>query len=522
MSLLKKPKNLMMIIVCISLWSCQKNEINEPDNLLSDAELTTNLKHNAKEELKLEFSKALFAAMKENESLRRLIKEEALKKFDNDYDILYSLIKDKVLDDGQTVHTIMLAYLGNSLMSKIEKEMPTLTIYIPELPEGYFSAESWNTTNQIPQIAYNVKSTNDVPIIKSESESFILPSYEIPLFPVIVVKENERVVTTTGSGSKGISSKNSERNIFKSSDGVTYRFLDDSFNKALNSESKNNISYFEKNTIDPKHIAAYDFFENQAGWQRDHIYYDLTPTSSRGPFSYDFREYITSFRLRGGGGWSDGVNAYNKIADQTGDPRIGIQYVQGYPQTYGSWTDGVFEFKVTALINAKNGIGAEYVTYFPVPARDLFRIRTSTPSGEDYNTLRLRHLRTKTFSPNLALMKWDLDQYASTIRIDIEEVDRTETVSTTDTRTVKFATNFGIDVGFGKKVKIGLEFGASLEETRTQSITRSYTQDNDRLGSVIIDFADDCINKSPSGNYYLGTEYITGWFEIDLVPLRVQ
>lgn len=522
MSLLKKPKNLMMILACVSIWSCQKNEINESDNSLSDIELTSNLEHSAKEELKLEFSKALYATLKENESLRRLIKEEALKKFDNDYDILYSLIKDEVLDNGQTVQTMMTTYLGDALLEKIEKEMPTLTIFVPELPESSFSAELWNTVNQIPQVAYNVKSTNDVPIIKSESQSFILPSYEIPLFPVIVVKENERVVTTTSSGSKGISSKNSEKNIFKSSDGVTYRFLDDSFNKALNTETKNTINSFQKSTVDPKHIAAYDFFENQAGWQRDHIYYDLTPASSRGPFNYDFKEHITSFRLRGGGGWSDGVNAYNKIADQTGDPRIGIQYVQGYPQTYGSWTDGVFEFKVTALINAKNGIGAEYVTYFPAPPRDLFRIRRSTPSGEDYNTLRLRHLRTKRFYPDLALMKWDLDQYASTIKIDIEEVDRTETVSTTDTRTVKFATNFGIDIGFGKKVKIGLEFGASREETKTQSITRSFTQDNDRLGSVIIDFADDCVNKSPSGNYSIGTEYTTGWFEIDLVPLRVQ
>ncbi|KZS39653.1 hypothetical protein AWE51_08355 [Aquimarina aggregata] len=510
-------------IASLCLWSCQEPEIAEESAETIPQIRIDEINHTSKDILKKVFAEALAKSLNESVSLRMLLKEESLKKFDNDYDVLYHMIKDRQLLDGKTLRTTLENHLGEEKLLEIEQELPTLTIFIPELPEDSFSADIWDATTQIPHVAYNVKSTNDVPVIKSNSEIFVLPSHEIPLFPVIVVKENERVILDGKSSSKGFSTKNSEKNILKTNDGISFRFLDDSFNRNLNKE---NESFSEKDlaksTVDPKHIAAFDFFENQAGWQRDHLYYNQSPTSPKGPFLFDFQEHITSFRLKGGGGWSNGVVAYNKIADQTGDPRIGIQYVQGYPQTYGSWTDGVFEFKVTALINAKNGIGSEFITYFPVQARDLFRIRRSTPSGEDYNTLRLRHLRTKRVNLNLPLIKWDLDQYASTIKIEIEEVDRTEAITTTDTRTVKYATNFGFDIGFGKKVKIGLEFGASREETKTQTITKTYTAENDRLGAIIADFADDCVRKSSSNNYSVGRRYTTGWFEIDLAPLRVQ
>ncbi|AXT52080.1 hypothetical protein D1818_14990 [Aquimarina sp. BL5] len=517
---LYKKTTYLFAITSFFLWSCQKNEISDESSEAVPEEISLEqVEHTPKEELKQAFAQGLAKSVRESESLRALLKNEALKMFDNDYDVLYQLIKDNELSDAKTVKTLLEDYLDKELLLQIEEQLPTLTIFVPNLPEGSFSAENWDVTSQIPDVAYNVKSTNDVPIIKSNKENFVLPAYKIPLFPVIVIKESERVILDNEPGKKGISSKNNRNNSFKSKDGVGFRFLDDSFNRNLNIQYPlNKDEAFAKSNVDPKHIAAYDFFETQVGWQRDHLYYDLTPMSDRGPFVFDFREHITSFRLKGGGGWSNGVIAYNKIADQTGDPRIGIQYVQGYPQTTGSWTDGVFEFKVTALINAKNGIGSEFVTYFPAPARDLFRIRSSTPSG---TTLRLRNLRTKRFYPNLALMNWDLDQYASTIKIEIEEVDRTETITTTDTRTVKYATNFGIDVGFGKKVKIGLEFGASLEETRTETISKTYTLENDRLGAIIANFADDCIRKSGS-NYSVGTRYTTGWFEIDLAPLRVQ
>ena len=527
MTLFKKSKSVLMIIMALGIWSCNESEIEE--STPSPQQAVKLPEHSSKEKLKMTFSKALYHALLKNESLRTMLKEEALKMFDNDYDVLYHLVKDNILDNGKTFKELMADQLGDQKLAEIETKLPAITIFIPSLPNETFSADTWDTKRQIPQIGYNIKATNDVIMIKNEVETYVLPSYEIPIFPAIVVKESERVVIANGNGIKGISSKNQEKNIVKSADGIQFRFLDDSFNRNISkalSQPSEEEDINPKNAIDPKHRAAYDLFENHPnGWQRDHIYYDLTPANSKGPFSFDFREHITRFKLKGGSGggsstWFYGLNAYNKIADQTGDPRIGIQYVQGYPQTVGGWTDGFFEFKVTVLLNAKNGIGAEYVTYFPVSARDLFRVRQSTPNG---TSLRLRHLRAKTVRLNLPLFKWDLDNYASTIKIEIEEVDRTEVITTTDTRTVKFATNFGLDLSIPiKKVKLGLEFGASLEETKTQTISKTYTLDNDRLGAVIIDFADDCVRKNSNNNYYVGTQYDTGWFKIDVAPLKVQ
>ncbi|MEM9341251.1 MAG: hypothetical protein AAGA66_21150 [Bacteroidota bacterium] len=517
-----KSLSTVFFIVALTglLWSCEDTEIqNQPTEDQPDAVME--LEHSSKEQLKRAFATSLAKSVAESKSLRQLIKEQSLRKFDNDYDILYELVKNEPVEDGRTLQQLLEQNLASAFdLSLIEKELPTLTIFVPSLPNDAFSAEVWDVDAQIPLVGYNVKSSNHVPIIRNDGSGYVLEDYLIPTYPVIVVKENERVVVSDQIGARGTSSRISASSSFQSEDGVQFNFLDDCFNAALNGEREQ--ARQSETAIDPKLIAAYDVFEGTTGWQRDHVYYGLTPTSDRGPFSYDFQEHITSFRMLGGSGWERGVRAYNKIADQTGDPRIGIRYRYGYPETYGSWTDGIFEFKVIALVNGKNGVGAQFITYFPAPPRDLFRIRISTPQGEDYNTVRLRNLRVKRLYVNLPLVKWDLDQYASSIKIEVEEVDRTETITTTDTRVVKFAQNFGFDLGFGEKVKIGLKFGADLEQTQTSSVTKAYSLANDKLGSVIMNFADNCVRKNYNDTYSAGTRYSTGWFELDLAPKRVQ
>lgn len=63
--------------------------------------------------LKKTFGIALAELLEENCSVRKLLKEEASKMFDKDYDVLYHLIKDKMLDDGLTFRESLLKFYKN-------------------------------------------------------------------------------------------------------------------------------------------------------------------------------------------------------------------------------------------------------------------------------------------------------------------------------------------------------------------------------------------------------------------------
>lgn len=108
------------------------------------------------------FSIALSKVVYQNQPVRELIKKEALGKFDNDYDVLYPLIKDRIIADGKTVHTLLAEALGDEVqLNNIEAIIPTLTIFVTNVtwfdPEG-FCAEKWNTEDERVSVTY--KQTN--------------------------------------------------------------------------------------------------------------------------------------------------------------------------------------------------------------------------------------------------------------------------------------------------------------------------------------------------------------------------
>jgi len=507
-------KKLFIIVAIVSFHflSCDKDEIyfepeaNTPQ--ASDLVVTYDYESN----LKLDFAKALGSALNESLPLREFLKSEALKMFDRDYDVLYHLVKDEKLSSGETFRNLLLSHFADkNRLSEIEDGAPLLTIFIPELPEDSFSAKIWNTQDEIPQVAIRMRTTNHVPIISNEGEEYVLEAGRIPAFPVIVIKDNERVVLNTSLAEKRNDVNGSV--LSKNGGDLEFRFLDDVFNGTLETNLDVNPSQKRLHTGDfqMKVVEAYNIYKNADGWQRDYVYYDLTPNNTKGEFSFEYQERITNFRLIG-----DPMNAYNKISDQTGDPEL-ITF-----NTTGSfWTGGFFEFKVRTLINAKNGIGSEIITYFPASPDQLFDITYSKVLW----FYMVQSIDLKTMYPRLPIINWDLNQYASSIKVEIEEVDLTVTTVINDTRTVKFATNFAIEGTVLKK--IGLKFGASLEITTTHSIQKTFTEGNDQLGSVIINFADDVIIGTVfmpewGFDFYESREYPSGWYSIALEPWKVQ
>ena len=144
-------------------------------------------------------AKALAASMGE-ESVRTLIKTEALKKFDGDYDILYQKIGNQNVG-GKTLNTVLNEYSqkGNGSsrtlpIGQIATQMPLLNISVP------VNAEKWNTSNFEPLVVISPSS-----VVKDETKLTVVKAYDkagkvhwldakkAPDFPVVVVGLNERV-----------------------------------------------------------------------------------------------------------------------------------------------------------------------------------------------------------------------------------------------------------------------------------------------------------------------------------------
>ena len=130
------------MLVGVALLGCKKLEpeqAKQPDNAAYSIET-----RNYHDQLKRQFGKALAPLLFEEEGVRSLIREEALKQFNNDYEVLYQMIKDRPVNGSKTFRDLLRERTGGSesLLKEIEKQLPLLTIMVPELPNNSFSAET--------------------------------------------------------------------------------------------------------------------------------------------------------------------------------------------------------------------------------------------------------------------------------------------------------------------------------------------------------------------------------------------
>ncbi|WP_277013223.1 hypothetical protein [Flavobacterium lindanitolerans] len=509
----RESKKLAFVFSILALSSCSTEEDFTENKTVQELDKIS--PKDEKSILKEKFAFSLMKSIKESPGLREIIKDETLKMFNKDYEVLVYTIKDYTLENGMTLEqTINQNADSNFQLSNLLRIEPTLTLLVPELPLESFSAKKWNTQSEIPAVAIRTNYTNQVPLITPDLNLEMMPSDVIPGFPVIVVKNNERVV----SNLENPNIRDLKTTTVFEKDGIIMKFWTDSFNNA--DKRKARLLIHPDRTL----ISAYTIYDEQSpnlnGWQRDFIYYKIQPSSSNGPFIYDFKEHLRSFSMTG-----DPTNAYNRISDQTGDPT----FRNNHRINTSHWTGGFYEFKVRAIINAKNGVGNELINGFTVSPDDLFFLEYETYTKGtlfwEKTYYRLKNISNKTVYVDVPLINWDLDEYASSIKIEIEEVDLTITSVITDTRTVKFATNFGIDTALGVKTKIGLKFGASVETIQTQTVQKTFTQGNNFLGEAIVNFADKVIiRKTNLRNMWVTRDYITGsgYCEFSIEPKKVQ
>jgi len=507
---MKKPLLSFGILVCLMglIQSCQKKDILNPaptQDVLSlsvSAEVTN--------QLQADFAKILAKALKADPELRAYLKAEAIKQFDKDYDVLVQLVKDRPISGGASLQARLASYAENpAQVTAIETQLPLLTIYVPTLPSG-FSAETWNTQTQIPVVAVSRRGDNNVPYYDATGKEEIIEPGLIPGFPVVVIKENERVAVTTAASA---SAKTDAALLVTQNEQFRFSFIDASFDGSSHSAARlvfaNPPNVPGDFQIDPRVLEALAIEQNApntpvgAIWQRDYIYYGIggfnpvTNTyNTRGPLNRNYKEYIRSMKFS--------VAAYSMMSDQSEDPIIRpMKPNLGSP----SWTEGRYELKVIALTNSRAGDGPNFTRFWPVNPSDLFNVRYKRANFSFYVIDEI--IRTEYF-PFVDLITWDLEQGSMAWKIYFYENDRTGTETVSHTHSTNTAINFGIDLNFSPtdKVKIGPKFGFSSGSTDTQVHTVTRNLGDDYLGEAILNFSDPVIGlTSGQGQQQVGLTY---------------
>jgi|GEM_PF-3819516 len=151
------------------------------------------LDHDAVNEELETLSKALAKAI-HNSSLRQLIKDQALLEVDGDFDILYSEISGKSIDETSQLHNNL---RKSGVSDKILSDLPSTQISVPVL------CKEWDTKKQIPIVAFIPFGEDDSKLghivgYDSKGISHNISLKSLPSQPVIVVSIGERYDILSG------------------------------------------------------------------------------------------------------------------------------------------------------------------------------------------------------------------------------------------------------------------------------------------------------------------------------------
>lgn len=482
--------------------------------------------------LKSKFSSALAKVLNESKGARELIKEEALKQFDYDYDILYMLVKDKKIVADETLEGLILQYISKDELSALLNEIPTLTIFVPELPRNTFSAELWNISTDIPCVAYKNREGKILFVNSRGDIDDTFGNDEIPLFPVVVVKPSERVVLQSA-----LTRSVDNIDIMRVEDGMSFAFEYSEFNNIHSAKTRAG-----RNTDIPERLKrifdAKKYADMNNIWQRDYIYYDILTKDGKGVLHKNISECLYAFELIG-----NVDNIYNIVSDQSDDPHYdyGKSLVGTRTERPSGWYGGNYEFILKIYISNDQLISNEIIKALSVSPNDLFILKIKE-GDRSLRVLGVESLRKYYLSEPLPLFDWDIEHYSTSIKISIEEKDQNVTEQTVVETTTSFATNFGFDIDFGEIVKKGAKLGASASKERKVSTTITRTLGSDELGDVVVNFGDDIIVKNemelvgvrtgstrPDGSRVerpiyrpaLNPKYNSGYYKLEIVPLAM-
>ncbi len=190
-------------LVIITFTSCDKNEVT----IQPEASVSIN-EHSENNQLLSEYARILAASLN-NTEIKQTLKDEALKKFDGDYDILVNKLENIQLGKSTNSFKSILAKNAkstsgiyksksntsaniDSFFNKIKETFPNLQVSIP------IHCENWDTEKYTPMVAfipvdYDEKTFTEVTAFDTNGNEFKISTKFEPSLPVVVVSISERV-----------------------------------------------------------------------------------------------------------------------------------------------------------------------------------------------------------------------------------------------------------------------------------------------------------------------------------------
>jgi hypothetical protein len=287
-------KNLLSLFTVISviLLGCSKNEIaanlegNIDEQTLSEVEAYN------------EFASILSKAASNEAELRSFLKKEALKQFDKDYDVFYPWLRDCTVDGNYSFEQVLKKYDDKGLLESITETIPKLTILIPDWEWlGAFSILNWDTDNS--DIAVGFASENSsIKIFEKGKNVGNIEQNQIPSFPILLIKENERMKETKAPTRSSNGIFDFADNEFNNSNPITTRISwKDGYSDLIYNltEPDNNVTPTE---LDPAVLKAFEEFgDEDYFYQRDYIYYGMTKQIDSGKFNPKYKEYLYKIKF---------------------------------------------------------------------------------------------------------------------------------------------------------------------------------------------------------------------------------
>jgi hypothetical protein len=509
---MNKPFNRMIaVLISIAAISCSKESISEPVSLDDTSSLES-------------FSVILSKAVYESKDVRTFIKEKALEMNDNDYDVFYPVVKNEKMHNGQTFREALLDYCDEPRLTKIEAELPLLTIYIPDmrwLGKDEFSIDSWDPSCNEVAVTYKDNGL----CTKVFAEGKLVDSLEPGVFPgcaTLIVKGNERIVASATT--KGAT--------------PTYNFKGDAYDGRLKTKYVypfdplvsyyNYTSELEDNTdfiltsdfpaASNMAIEAYNEFMNKPeAAQRDYCYYGMTVQNPSGQFNTRVEDRIFRFKID--------PSAYASICDESDDGSLVVPETddqQGRHDYSKSeilshiWADGNLEIVITVFWGNLSGEASNVNYRFNVKPSDIFQIRkikkefwhsTWVKWYQNWRySVSTSDLVAKWYYPaqNVYLPTWNLKQSSSSIVLKFMEEDSGNTKEETYSNSFNSLDRADIGLVFNSdNCKINFGLSSELECSYSFSSKITSTNESDSLGDLTFSYTNPYISSVTSTGYNL-------------------
>ena len=552
---------LRLLLPCFLSSFIAVSSCNKTENQFIPKEASYELTYDEQTAMR-NFSIALSKVMCSSKDIRDFLKENALKQVDNDYDVFYPFIKDTKINPTYTFReAIVKEFSSETEMDKIEKFLPTLTIYVPDVtwfdPKG-FCAENWDTSDSKCAVTFQGKNKICEELF---SNGFSLGKIEhgtIPGGNTIIVKNNERITAET---------------ITKSAE-PQYHFIDDIYNgRNRTPETKDNrhsgdysaywiggqaakdssdiIPASILNKINPDIIQSYNLCNNyKDACQNDYIYYGMKSPKDSGELRNDVRAKIFRFKIS--------PNSFDAIFDDSygNKPDKKFSNIYETDDNGGSrnepcidelysllWAEGALEINVKVYIGDKKNEASLFKEYYyDIKAKDLFTINKGSILRERWGSTMFKWYITwrysipyrdkRTFSAkwyypkdNYYLPNWNLAKNSGYTIIVCEKDSGTKVTKTFGVMTKRannITTKLGGGFSFGKKNKVDIkaEIGWTFydEESNTKQVSISWNETDDLLFHDVISYNDKYIKNKVLNYSYFVYPYGGSRFAFTILP----